>query len=76
MPGQSSGRSKSPNAGPARKRYWLNRILEQKKVKNLLKNLQPKVKGDKPMTEAQAVRFWRKARLGRVPEGFIPRVLV
>ena len=53
-------RSKRPGAnnGPARQRYWANKVLEKHKIKNLMRC--------NGMTRAEAYLYWKDARRGRM----------
>jgi hypothetical protein len=61
----AQGKSKAKDARPARKRYWMKRTLESRKVKNLMKFC--------GMTRQTAYNLWHKVRKTRVPDGYIDR---
>ena len=63
-------KSKHKITKPAKRRYWLARHLENRKIKRMLKNHQSAKKGGKPMTKAQCTEYWNKIRKGRVPDGY------
>ena len=46
------------NVGPARDRYWNENRLEKHKVRNLMRC--------SGMTRAEATKYWREARVGRM----------
>jgi len=60
-----SKKGKRPDNRPARKRYWLKRVLESRKIHNLMKYC--------GMTKQQAYNFWHRNRKTRVPDGYIDR---
>jgi len=51
-------KGKKPNNSPSRARYWANRTLEKRKVRNLVKY--------NGMDPVKALSFWRKVRKGRL----------
>lgn len=60
-------KSKKKDDRPSRKKYWLRRTLEKHKVKQLMRF---------GYTRKQALDYWHKVRLGRVPAGFLRKVEV
>ena len=61
-----SKKGKSKDDRPARARYWASRTLEERKVKNLMRN---------GMTRATATTYWNNIRQGRVPDGFLRKAI-
>jgi len=64
---RQSKKAKRPDTRPARKRYWMKRTLELRKVKHLIRYC--------GMTTQSAYKRWHKDRQGRVPTGFLPRTV-
>ena len=77
-------KSKRKDERPARKRYWMKRVLEKKKVKRIFDGMLKaflREKRKKTTTPAEtkklrrlALEKWHKVRTTRVPDGFIPKV--
>lgn len=57
MSKQKSG-SKRPDKRPARAKYWATKVLEKRKIRNLVKYC--------GMTQEAASKLWRSMRKGRV----------
>ena len=55
-------KSKKPDKRPARARYWAARVLEIRKVRNLMRCC--------GMSKQSAYKYWRSHRKGRVKEGY------
>lgn len=51
-------KQKRPDTRPARARYWANRTLQKRKVRNLVRHCR--------MNPADALEHWLRARQGRV----------
>lgn len=58
-------KSKRKDQRPARKRYWMMRVLESRKVRHLMKCCR--------MSKQSAYNTWHRMRKGRVPEGYLDR---
>lgn len=58
-------KSKRKDERPARKRYWMKRVLENRKIKNLMRYC--------GLSRQSAYNHWHRTRKGRVPEGYLDR---
>ena len=73
-------KSKRQDNRPARKRYWMKRTLEIRKIKNLMigflhgKNPTKVVKADYDKAYRKAFDLWHRTRTTRIPDGFIQKV--
>ena len=64
MPDNKLGKkSKRRDDRPSRKRYWMKRTLEERKVRHLVKHC--------GMTKQSAYNRWHTERKGRVPDGYL-----
>ncbi len=56
-------KSKRPNKGPSRTRYWNGRHLERNKVRHMMKAY--------GLTKERATLRWNAERTGRIPTGYV-----
>ena len=70
-------KSKARDLRPARKRYWMKRTLEVRKVKHIMRGLlNSSDKGAVAYARCKkaATKKWREDRKGRVPDEFLQKV--
>ncbi len=78
---QGGKKQKRPDNRPARKRYWMLRTLETRKVGKIFKGLlraffcdngkRVPIPAEERKLQTLAHSQWHKTRKGRVPDGYI-----
>ena len=61
-----SKKSKRRDDKPSRDRYWAKRVLEERKIKSLMRC--------NGMSKQSAFKYWHSVRKGRVPDRYIREV--
>lgn len=78
---QGGKKQKRPDGRPARKKYWMSRTLEIRKVGRIFKGLlsaflrderkRTAIPAEEKKLQIRAHSQWHKSRKGRVPDGYL-----